>query len=238
VTSPFSQTCCTRSQSEAAQDFISAAVHDLRESLRAVRIGVDLASEAKEANEATLRAQRFIANGLERAETLTRDLAAYCSQLVEEVAPEPVNLDSAVKMARAEVEELLESCAAQVVCDPLPQVLGMLRPLTVVFTCLLKNSCRFRSEAALCIGITARRVGSEWLIAVRDNGIGFDPAYADRIFQPFERLYGAKYPGSGLGLALTRLIVDQHGGRIWANSSPGQGAEIDFTLTPDPASET
>jgi hypothetical protein len=77
------------------------------------------------------------------------------------------------------------------------------------------------------------REGLEWRFSVRDNGIGFKPAYAETVFLPFKKLHGRQYPGSGLGLPVAKRIVEQHGGRIWADSSPGQGSTFWFSLPSD-----
>jgi signal transduction histidine kinase len=81
------------------------------------------------------------------------------------------------------------------------------------------------------VHVAAAQDAGEWIFSVRDNGIGFDPAYSTRIFRPFERLNGKQFPGSGLGLTLARKAVEQHGGRIWAESSPGNGTTIRFTVS-------
>ncbi len=102
--------------------------------------------------------------------------------------------------------------------------------LTAVFRCLLSNACKFRGEAPPVVHVAAAQDAGEWVFSVRDNGAGFDPAYSTRIFRPFERLNGKQYPGSGLGLTLARKAIEQHGGRIWAESNPGRGTTVRFTL--------
>jgi signal transduction histidine kinase len=96
--------------------------------------------------------------------------------------------------------------------------------------CLIGNACKFRGAAPPAVHIGAVREGQTWILSVSDNGLGFDPAYRERIFRPFERLNGKQFPGSGLGLTLAKTIIEQHGGEIWADSRPGKGATISFKL--------
>jgi signal transduction histidine kinase len=110
--------------------------------------------------------------------------------------------------------------------------MGNFAALATAIRCLIANACKFRGEALLTVHIGAVREGHNWLFSVADNGLGFDPAYKDRIFRPFERLNGKQFPGSGLGLTLARKIIEQHGGDVWADSCPGQGTTISFRLPP------
>jgi signal transduction histidine kinase len=100
-----------------------------------------------------------------------------------------------------------------------------------VFQNLIGNALKFRGEAPPHIHVTAQRADGYWQFAVRDNGIGIDPSQAERIFQVFQRLHTRKeYTGTGIGLTICKKIVEQHGGRIWVESMPGQGATFLFTL--------
>jgi light-regulated signal transduction histidine kinase (bacteriophytochrome) len=122
--------------------------------------------------------------------------------------------------------------SAQVEAHDLPVVEADPVKLTQVMQNLVANSIKFRKAGIppeICVRAT--KVGSEWLFAVRDNGIGFDPKYSDKIFQIFQRLHGVgQYSGTGIGLALCKRIVEHHGGRLWAESEPGRGSTFFFTL--------
>ena len=96
---------------------------------------------------------------------------------------------------------------------------------------LITNAIKFHGDQPPRIHLSARQEGQEWVIAVRDHGIGFDPQYAEGIFKVFQRLHTKEeYPGTGIGLAICKKIVERHGGRIWAESEPGQGATFYFTI--------
>jgi signal transduction histidine kinase len=99
-----------------------------------------------------------------------------------------------------------------------------------VFQNLISNAIKYRGPAAPCIRIDAKASGTEWIFTVEDNGIGLDMKYAERIFGVFKRLHGPEIPGTGIGLALCKRIVENHGGRIWVESEPGRGAKFRFTL--------
>jgi signal transduction histidine kinase len=102
--------------------------------------------------------------------------------------------------------------------------------LANVFRNLIENACRFRGTEPLCIHVGSMKNGSEWILSVRDNGMGFKPEYAEVIFEPFQRLNGRQYPGSGLGLPVARSIVELHGGKVWTESIPGQGSIFRLSL--------
>jgi light-regulated signal transduction histidine kinase (bacteriophytochrome) len=120
---------------------------------------------------------------------------------------------------------------AEITCEELPMVLGNPRHIAQLLQNLITNAIKFRGDAPPRVHISAERRADEWVIAVRDNGIGIDPQHAGRIFVVFQRLHTrAEYPGTGIGLAICKKIVERHGGQIWVESQPGQGATFYFTL--------
>jgi chemotaxis family two-component system sensor kinase Cph1 len=218
--------------SEALRDFISMAVHDLREPLRAIRLGSHLLTNQSSDNleENRDRGTRYLLEGTARMETLIQDIAEYCYTETRELEAHDTDLEMSLIEAKTELAAELKGSGAIVTHDPLPTVQGNASSLTVLLRCLLANACKFRGEAAPRIHVGALAQDGEWILSVRDNGAGFDPVYRERIFRPFERLNGKQFPGSGLGLTIAKRIVEQHGGQIWADSTPGEGSTISFSL--------
>jgi light-regulated signal transduction histidine kinase (bacteriophytochrome) len=221
---------------EAVREFLTIAVHDLREPLRTIRSSSEFLAEihkgSTDENEA--RYVRFISDGIDRMENLIRDIAELCYDELREFQPAEADLQTVLAEVRHQLSKDLQRSDAVLTHDPLPVVTGDVSGLAAVFRCLIQNACKFRGATAPRIHVAAIQRESEWLISVRDNGLGFNPVYRDQIFKPFERLNGKRYPGSGLGLALAKRILEQHGGRIWADSLPEQGSTFWFTLPADP----
>jgi light-regulated signal transduction histidine kinase (bacteriophytochrome) len=138
-----------------------------------------------------------------------------------------VSLSEALKMMESRIEE----SGAELTIAPLPNVRGESSQLAHVFQNLLSNSLKYRhAESAPKIVISAERRNQDWIVAVQDNGIGFDPQYAQKIFGLFKRLHKDEFPGTGLGLAICQRIVERYGGRIWAEGRPGRGATFFISL--------
>ena len=134
------------------------------------------------------------------------------------------------------MHEEIREAEAQVLAHALPTVSGDSGQLTQLFSNLIGNALKYRREAPR-IEVQAQRQDGAWLFAVRDNGIGIEPQYLDRIFDMFRRLHTQQeYPGTGVGLALCRRVVHSHGGKIWATSEPGQGSTFFFTIA-DPGAD-
>jgi chemotaxis family two-component system sensor kinase Cph1 len=217
---------------QSVRDFISRAVHDLREPLRGIRLGsrLVLADGRDSLDENAVKGAQYLTDSVDRMETLIHDIAEYCYAEVRNLEFEETDLKDVLDEIRRELAGELKSTGAVITHDPLPTVVGDSCSLAIVFTCLIGNACKFRSDAAPSIHIGAMRQELNWMLSVRDNGLGFDPAYRERIFRPFEKLNGKQYPGSGLGLSLAKRIIEQHGGQISAESQPGLGATICFSL--------
>jgi len=217
---------------QSVRDFISRAVHDLREPLRGIRLGsrLVLADGRDSLDENAIKGSQYLTDCVERMETLIHDIAEYCYAEVRNLEFEETDLKDVLDDVRRELAGELKSTSAIITHDPLPIVTGDSCSLAIVFRCLIGNACKFRSEVAPSIHISSERQELSWMLSIRDNGLGFDPAYRERIFRPFEKLNGKQYPGSGLGLSLAKRIIEQHGGQISAQSQPGLGATICFTL--------
>ena len=144
---------------------------------------------------------------------------------------EAVSLDACVDESLEALRSQLEQSGAQIERQVLPKVVGDATLLTQLYQNLLSNALKFSRSGEPVVELTARQTGDVWTLGVRDNGIGLEPDYADQIFEPFRRLHGlTEYPGTGIGLAVCRKNVERHGGRIWVESKPHEGAHFKFTL--------
>ncbi|MEO8048786.1 MAG: ATP-binding protein [Acidobacteriota bacterium] len=216
---------------ESVRDFISMAVHDLREPLRGIRLGVHLLTgkDREPSEENVERGTRYLIDGVDRMETLIHDIAELCYEEVREPNPNGMDLELVLLEAKNELAVDIKSSGAILTHDALPSV-KISAAIGKVFRALISNACKFRGEDGPRIHVGAVQRGSDLILSIQDNGTGFDPAYGKRVFRAFERLNGKQYPGSGLGLTLAKRIVEQQGGQIWAESRGGGGCTIHFSL--------
>jgi two-component system sensor histidine kinase/response regulator len=222
----------SRSNAELEQ-LAYVASHDLQEPLRMITSYLQLL-EQRYKNKLDADANEFIefaVDGAKRMQRLIDDLLTY-SRLGSRAKPfQPTNCETVVKDAMRAVRAAIEESGAQIACSPLPTVMADGAQLTQLFQNLLANAIKFRRNQAPHIRIDAEAVEDAWRFSVQDDGIGIAPEYFDRIFVMFQRLHGRReYPGTGIGLALCKRIVEHHGGHIWVESEPGQGSAFNFTL--------
>jgi PAS domain S-box-containing protein len=215
------------------EQFAYVASHDLQEPLRAVAGFVSLLRQRYQGR-LDEKADTYIdaaIDGATRMQTLIGDLLSYSRVGTKGRALEPTGARASLNDALTNLRASLEESGAVLHVEPLPSVRADGVQLTQLYQNLIANAVKFRSDQPPEIGVGARREQEAWLFWVRDNGIGIDPQYAERIFLIFQRLHTrTKYPGTGIGLAICKRIVERHGGRIWVESQPGQGATFYFTL--------
>ncbi|WP_243645172.1 ATP-binding protein [Natrarchaeobius chitinivorans] len=218
---------------ERLEQFAHAASHDLQEPLRMVssyvqlidtRYGDELDDEGREFLE-------FAADGADRMRAMIDGLLEY-SRVESQGEPfEGIDLDDVASDVRRDLEPRITDTDAEVRIEDLPRVEGDESQLRQVFQNLVKNAIEYSGDGRPRVHVSAEKNGTEWAVSVRDEGVGIDPSEQERIFDVFHRLDPHDdQPGSGIGLALCERIVERHGGEIWVESEPGEGATFSFTL--------
>ena len=218
------------------EEFAYAAGHDLQEPLRVIRMMTSLVLKRYETilDQDARACLAATEESAARMADLVRDLLDYARILPPlDRAREVADLNEAAKIAIQNCQASIEESSAIVQADPLPCSSASMRQIARVFQNLISNAIKYRGEEPPRIKITADRRGPEWRFCVADNGQGIKHDRQPTIFLPFKRLHSQDVPGSGLGLAVCKKIVEQHGGRIWVESKPGVGSLFFFTLPID-----
>jgi signal transduction histidine kinase len=215
------------------EQFAYVASHDLQEPLRMVsgftgllkrRYSGKLDADADEYID-------FAVGGANRMQSLINDLLSFSRVGREELAAKPVNTQIALDQALANLQSAIEERSALVSSSQLPTVWADHGMLVRLFQNLISNALKFCKAERPIVRIKAEARGGDWVFSVADNGIGIEPQYKDRIFLIFQRLHKqSEYPGTGIGLAVCKRIVERNGGRIWLESEPGKGTTFFFTL--------
>ena len=223
---------------EELERFAYVASHDLQEPLRMVRSYAQLL-EKRYRGKLDRDADEFIAylvDGATRMQRLIEDLLAYSRVGTRGQPFAPTSAGAVLEGVLGTLRPVIEEARARVTYDPLPTVAADAVQLEHLFLNLITNALKFRGPEPPAVHISAAARDGDWVVSVRDNGIGIDPEQFDRLFVMFQRLHSREqYPGTGIGLAICRKIVERHGGRIWVESAPGRGAVFHFSLSPEGA---
>jgi signal transduction histidine kinase len=215
------------------EQFAYVASHDLQEPLRMVASYTELLAQRYE-GELDAKAQSYIhyaVDGATRMQGLINDLLTYSRVNTQGRPLEPTDLHVVLGEALRNLASAIRESRAIVTNDDLPSMRVDPVQLQQVFQNLIGNAIKFRGKASPHIHVSAREEGDEWLFSVKDNGIGIDAKHAEKLFVIFQRLHTREeYPGTGIGLAVCKRIVERHGGRIWFESEPGKGSTFYFTL--------
>ena len=224
-----------RQANHELEEFAYVTGHDLREPLRMINIYTELLIQecGPTASERARQFSNHIQNGVVRMEQVIEDVLQY-SQVIHqqrEIPVAPISLRRSLDHALAVFRDRLDAVQADIQIGELPVVLAEEMQIALVFQNLLSNSLKYaHPERKLQLRVWAVPSGNFWTIYFSDNGIGFEPEFAERIFGLFKRLHGRDVPGTGLGLAICRRIIERYGGNIRAEARPQQGATFIFSL--------
>ena len=222
-----------RTTNAELQHFAYALTHDLQEPLRMVVNFTELLGR-EYAGKLGKEADQFISysvDGALRIEALLKALLAYWEVTGrEQDSFATIDCDAVIAKTLLNLQVAVAQSGAIVTADPLPTLVAEEVTLMQIFQNLISNSIKYRGEETPRIHVSAERDAEGWLFAVRDNGMGIDPQDTDRVFGMFKRLHGSEIPGTGIGLAICKKVVERQGGRIWVESQAGRGATFKFTI--------
>jgi signal transduction histidine kinase len=215
------------------EQFAYFASHDLQEPLRMISVYTELLEHNHKSHfdEESAMCARIVRDSVGRLEVLVRDLLMY-SRAIHGDRTEQSDIDSgeALLIATTNLQSQIEAEGAEIIASDLPTLHAYPVHLIQIFQNLIGNALKYRGSEPPRIMVAATRSPNEWIFSVKDNGIGISADYHDKIFVPFKRLHGQQYPGSGVGLAICRRIVERVGGRIWVDSALGKGATFYFSV--------
>jgi PAS domain S-box-containing protein len=215
------------------RDFAYVASHDLKKPLQSIEGFAKLLARRYK-GKLDAKADDFIeyiGSGVKRMQMLIKDLLEYSQVGAKEKKFKPTDCSGVVAKALGNLQAAIEERNAVVTYDELPTVMIDTPQMISLFQNLIDNAIKFRGEEAPRIHISAEQKRDEWVFSIRDNGIGIDPKDSERIFGMFQRLHGSTdYPGTGIGLAICKRIIEWHGGRIWVESKIGKGSIFYFTM--------
>jgi light-regulated signal transduction histidine kinase (bacteriophytochrome) len=218
------------------EQFAYVASHDLQEPLRTVSAYADVLAQ-EYAGKLDANADKYlgrIRDGATRMKTLIQGLLQFSRVGHADTPFDRTNIEDALSEAMVNLDAAIRQHRAEVTRDPLPCIVANRTFLVMLFQNLIGNAIKFRSQQPPRIHVSAARNNEFWLFSVRDNGLGIDAKYHQRIFGIFQRLHTQKeYAGTGIGLALCKKIVELHGGVIWVESEFNKGSTFKFTLPAD-----
>jgi signal transduction histidine kinase len=218
---------------EDLQQFAFAASHDLQEPLRTVTSFASLLerSAGPKLSEDERDYLKFIGDGMGRMRALIGDLLEYSQVGHKPDSSQPVDLNAVLAWALDNLRDGIAHSGAQVTSDPLPKVIGDEGQLGQVFQNLISNAIKYaRPDVTPSIHVKVDQTEQECIVRIVDNGIGISPSHRELIFSPFKRLHGREIPGTGIGLAVCRKVIEAHGGKIWVESVPGEGSTFSFSV--------
>jgi PAS domain S-box-containing protein len=214
------------------QQFVYVASHDLQEPLRMISSFTQLLNRRYK-GKLDAEADDFITYAVNGANVLQERIQALAifSRVSTQGKPLALtDLELVLERALSSLNSVIESSKAVVTHDPLPSIVADSAQMAQVFQYLIDNAIKFRGEATPQIRVSAKEQGDEWVFSVSDNGMGIMPEFKERIFVLFQRLHGVEFGGTGIGLPVSKKIVERHGGRIWVESEPGKGSTFYFAI--------
>jgi len=221
-----------RANQELSQ-FSHIVSHDLQAPVRMVRTYAELLARRYKSklDDPADEMLGFILQGAESMDRLIRTLLEYAHSVDQPVVKQPVRLDTLMAGVLMALQPVIDDTGAEIRCGPLPTVDADPVHLQQVLQNLVGNALKYRrAGTAPLVRVSVETHPNEWVFTIEDNGIGIEARYYDRIFEPLKRLHGAEIPGTGIGLAVCKRIVERHGGRIWVESTPGAGSAFRFSL--------